>query len=203
LEKLCSIKTNIDQANDMFAVINSHFYDGMLSIPIINVAVLNTKIMRSRYLPAVWNGVNCQRQAEIIIDASITSVDNTLEIFKELLHCAVLHYCCENGLKCGSRGEVYNYFNKRFEEIASSHGLICAKSRKHGRKVVGITSDAKNLVDKNGWCFLIERNKSTYIKPSHNIKYFCPVCGNSVRATKTVRISCLDCDKEMITGFDT
>ena len=29
---------------------------------------------------------------------------------------------------------------------------------------------------------------------SHSIKYTCPCCGNSVRATKVVNIRCADCD---------
>lgn len=33
---------------------------------------------------------------------------------------------------------------------------------------------------------------------SHSIKYVCPCCGNSVRATKVVRIKCADCDMMMI-----
>ena len=35
-------------------------------------------------------------------------------------------------------------------------------------------------------------------KPSSTRKYFCPCCGNSVRATKVVRIGCLDCGVQML-----
>ena len=34
-------------------------------------------------------------------------------------------------------------------------------------------------------------------RPSSTRKYICPCCGNSVRATKTVNIACLDCDTQM------
>ena len=32
---------------------------------------------------------------------------------------------------------------------------------------------------------------------SHSIKYVCPCCGNSVRATKAVHIMCMDCNEPM------
>ena len=32
---------------------------------------------------------------------------------------------------------------------------------------------------------------------SHSIKYICPCCRNSVRATEVVRIKCADCDMMM------
>ena len=35
-------------------------------------------------------------------------------------------------------------------------------------------------------------------KPSSTRKYLCPCCGNSVRATKVVRIGCLDCGAQML-----
>ena len=31
----------------------------------------------------------------------------------------------------------------------------------------------------------------------HSIKYMCPCCKNSVRATKKVNINCADCDMRM------
>lgn len=33
---------------------------------------------------------------------------------------------------------------------------------------------------------------------SHSIKYVCPCCHNSVRATKAVNIKCADCDMLMV-----
>ena len=35
-------------------------------------------------------------------------------------------------------------------------------------------------------------------KPSSTRKLVCPCCGNSVRATKAVRIMCMDCMEQMI-----
>ena len=35
-------------------------------------------------------------------------------------------------------------------------------------------------------------------KKSSTRKYYCPVCGNSVRATKDVNILCMDCNVQMI-----
>ena len=38
----------------------------------------------------------------------------------------------------------------------------------------------------------------TAVRPSSSRKYICPCCGNSVRATKAVRLACLDCAKQML-----
>ena len=35
-------------------------------------------------------------------------------------------------------------------------------------------------------------------RTSSTRKYICPCCGNSVRATKTVNIACLDCAEQMV-----
>ena len=35
-------------------------------------------------------------------------------------------------------------------------------------------------------------------KKSSTRKYICPVCHNSVRATKDVNILCMDCDEQMV-----
>ena len=62
---------------------------------------------------------------------------------------------------------------------------------------------------------LINRNEMTYSgfsgtygkgddgsattrRTSSSRKYICPCCGLSVRATRTVRIKCIECDEEMI-----
>ena len=39
--------------------------------------------------------------------------------------------------------------------------------------------------------------KGQCVKTSSTRKYVCPVCGNSVRATKEVRIMCVDCNELM------
>ena len=35
-------------------------------------------------------------------------------------------------------------------------------------------------------------------RTSSTRKYICPCCGMSVRATRTVRIACIDCDEQMV-----
>jgi len=103
------------------------------------------------------------------------------------------------------------YHNKRFKEVAESHGLAVERSNKYGWSH---TSPTERIID-----FLIEHDELNDIEicrtpslapvgigigthsgngKSHSIKYICPCCGNSVRSTKPVNIGCLDCNIAMI-----
>ena len=42
------------------------------------------------------------------------------------------------------------------------------------------------------------KEKKVKSKKSNVIKYMCPCCGNSVRATKEVAILCVDCEERML-----
>lgn len=198
--KLCSIQTNVEQLNSMFNIANEYFYNKQLSMPVMNLTVLQKKVVRSRYVPSVWNGINQQQMAEIIIDSSLTDTGDALSVFKELLFCLVLHYCNENNIRCCTRG--MSYFNKNFCEVAKTHGLICKPDKKYGYRVVGISNEAKSLLKTYGWAFVIRRERSTYGKygkqfRGRSIKYVCPQCKTSVRATKSVKVLCIPCNTEM------
>ena len=39
---------------------------------------------------------------------------------------------------------------------------------------------------------------NTGLKPSSTRKYICPCCGNSFRATKNIRVMCMDCNEQFV-----
>ena len=198
MKNVISVDTNIEQLHSMFNCINKTFYDGHLSIPTINMSVLNKHISHSRYIPAIYTGINTKEISEIIIDGNYTHLKNTKMVFMEMLECAVFHYCYENNIKCASRGDTYK--NKYFKSVAESHGLICMKSKQYGYKVIDITPEAEELFIKSNWCFVIQRERYTYgrdISRRSSMKYACECCGQIVRATKVANIICGNCNIAM------
>jgi len=132
-----------------------------------------------------------------------------------LLHEMCHLYCYENGIKDTSRG--YTYHNKRFKAAAESHGLIVEHHDKYGWSITHPGDDLLDFVLETGLTdILIFCNEYSGIsisgtgshspngdssiapKKSSSRKYICPCCKNSVRATKTVNIACLDCEIPMV-----
>lgn len=127
----------------------------------------------------------------------------------EMVHIYNLMHCVQD---C-SRGNTYH--NKRFKEKAESVGLKIDYDSRIGWSITSPTEELINYIIEKGWTeILINRDEgfsfsggstggrsvddsdsdgSTTKKPSSTRKYQCPCCGLSVRATRTVRIICVDC----------
>ena len=110
------------------------------------------------------------------------------------------------------------YHNKHFREAAEARGLHVERSEKYGWSHTEPTEELLDFVINNQLTdILINRNEANFYggvfggkgsdgsegtqipkKTSSSRKYICPCCGLSVRATKIVRIKCIECDEEMI-----
>ena len=153
---------------------------------------------------------------EINIGAG-TLARNIEDICATLLHEMVHYYNYVNGIQDCSRGNTYH--NKRFKQAAEQRGLTVEHSEKYGWSHTSPTEELLDFVISNGLTdILINRNEQGFFrvgggtgthsggaeitgKPprtSSTRKYICPCCGMSVRATRTVRIACIDCDEQMI-----
>lgn len=154
------------------------------------------------------------------LNISAEYLDRPIEdIVSTILHEMVHVYNQMHGIQDCSRGMTYH--NKRFREKAESVGLMVEHDSRIGWS---ITKPSEKLIDyivAQQWTdILISRVRTTAIsaptdkgngdkgvsdnaqdkKPSSTRKYICPRCGMSVRATKTVRIKCADCDMMMTTA---
>ena len=94
-----------------------------------------------------------------------------------------------------------------FKKIAERHGLTVECVRTIGWSKTELTTETAALIGEFVKEFpdeLIYRSpvsKGQTVKTSSTRKYVCPVCGMSVRATKEVRIMCVDCDELMVEGY--
>lgn len=163
----------------------------------------------------VWKSKDCSRY-ELNIGAS--TLDRPIEnVVSTLLHEMVHIYNLMNDIQDCSRNGTYH--NRKFKEKAESVGLIIDKDNKYGWT---ITSPSESLIDyicAQGWEDIqlnrgfsfgasAPKGKTTNTdqdedtatpirKPSSTRKYQCPLCKNSVRATKSVNIKCMDCNAQM------
>ena len=160
--------------------------------------------------------VNEDGKRELNISTSYLTRDIT-EVVATLLHEMVHEYCLIHDIKDTSRGGSYH--NKRFKEIAEEKaGLHIEYDKRIGWSVTTPTERVMDfciahdltdiqMCDHSGFGRGIFGGGTSAPgtpgaagktrKPSSTRKYECPCCGNSVRATKAVRIMCMDCEEEM------
>ena len=201
----------VGQLEKIYFHINQDFFEGALPTPIITVqSKPGTYGHCSKF--KVW-----QRKEDDAYELNIAAevlnypIEETLDT---MIHEMVHLDCREHGIKEVSRGGAYH--NGRFKEEAEKRGLECFKTDKYGWN----TRPGERVLEyalSNDWSDIsIGRNSMIYPiavgasgspqagvlvgggkRPSSTRKLVCPCCGNSVRATKTVRIMCMDCMVQM------
>lgn len=108
-------------------------------------------------------------------------------IFHNMVHL----YCYLNDIKDTSNKYVYH--NKRFAKAARAHGGIVEKYE-YGYRIIGLDDELCELIKKHKTDSL---NRIRYVADTpkcenHHKKYVDKRTGNSVRATKTHILLCLD-----------
>lgn len=193
--------------------LNEDFFESALPIPIITVQSKPGTYGHCT-VAKVWQRPGGDTY-ELNIAAEVLNypIEETLDT---MIHEMVHLYCRENGIKETSRGGKYH--NGKFKAEAEKRGLVCYQCGQYGWN----TKAGDNLVEyalSKDWNEIrIGRNTgyqpiriggmgTSQIgvigvgggkRPSSTRKLQCPCCGNSVRATKTVRILCMDCMQQMI-----
>ena len=199
--------------NKLFDLLNQRFFENELSRPTITIQSTPKAYGHFSLREDTWISANGATH-EINIGAG-TLARPIEHICATLLHEMVHYYAYTHHIKDTSRGGTYH--NKRFRQLAESHGLVIAHHPKYGWT---LTSPGEELLDfileHDLTDILLNRNESCGISvggtgahspnrggptpvatKSSSRKYICPICGNSVRATKVVRIGCLDCGVQM------
>lgn len=203
----------VGQLEKIYFHLNKDFFGGGLPVPIITVQSKPGTYGHCS-TSKVWqrkedNAYELNIAAEVLNYA----IEETLDT---MIHEMVHLYCRENGIKEVSRGGSYH--NGHFKEEAEKRGLECFKCGQYGWN----TRPSERLVEyalSKDWNEIrIGRNSggpgirvgaagtghtgtnhgNGERRPSSTRKLQCPCCGNSVRATKTVRIMCMDCVQQML-----
>lgn len=212
MKELTSYNRVAGYLNKVFDLLNNEFFEGALSRPTITIQSTPKAYGHFTLSENTWVS-KLGGTHEINIGAGTLSrpIEN---VCATLLHEMVHYWCHENGIQDTSRGGTYH--NKRFKEAAEACGLIVDHSEKYGWSHTSPGDSLLDFVLANELTdILINRNELTGVcvtgtgthsgtgitgtaKPSSTRKYVCPCCGNSVRATKSVNIACMDCDMPMV-----
>lgn len=203
----------VGQLEKMYNTLNTDKFAGALPTPIITVQSKPGTYGHCT-VGKVWKRADGETyEMNIAAEAANAPIE---ELIDTLVHEMIHLYCRENGIQETSRGGKYH--NGKFKELAEEKGLKCFKAGQYGWNTQGMGNDT--LVEyaiEKGWNEIkISRETAGGFgrvpssgtassapgtrpgkAPSSTRKLQCPCCGNSVRATKAVRIMCMDCMQQM------
>ena len=200
------------QLEKMYRLLNIRFFNGEL--PEVVISLKKTVGAYGHFTCSkVWQAGD-ERRYEINISSATLSraiEDTCSTLLHEMCHC----FAAEKGIKDTS-GSGNFYHNRKYKEIAESHGLCVEKHPKYGWTITSPGLPLLDFIEEQGWqdlqmCEAVSLwdvigtlpkgtgngTATKTKKPSSTRKYVCPCCRQSVRATKTVNIPCGDCMKKM------
>ena len=199
-----------------FDVLNNKLFDNKLKRPVITLAE-GSKIRAYGWFVCkeIWHDNNNNSACELNISSDYLKRPFE-EIVKTLAH-EMIHCCnyAEGIQDCARAGQRHN---KHFKECAEKHNMIWLKPaeddtakqeyyKKFGYSDVDLKDEIKESVYadlqflKEALTIYRDEKNSRKKSKSNVIKYMCPVCGCSCRATKQIFIRCMECDEDMIVDF--
>ncbi len=202
---------------DIYNRVNRDWFEGEL--PDVTVTVMNcTGTLGHFSLNECW-----LKQGKQYHELNVAAGGINREIEKvtaTIIHESVHLYCFIHGIKdVSSRGM---YHNLRFKEEAEKRGLMISKHPIYGYtltepseqlkrwckeqglqdidlvRVDTFCSDGKGKGGTDGKGIGANNGSGKPKRKSSTRKYECPDCKMSIRATRAVRIQCMDCKKQMM-----
>ena len=213
MKELTSYNRVAGYLNKIFDLLNKEFFESALSRPTITIQSTPRAYGHFSLSENTWIS-KLGGTHEINIGAGTLSrpIEN---VVATLLHEMVHYFNHINQVQDCSRGNTYH--NKKFKQEAEKRGLVVSHIDSYGWSHTEPSDTLLEFVLENNLTdILINRNENygfsmggtgthdggtqTTISPrtSSTRKYICPCCGMSIRATKEVRIKCMDCDKQMV-----
>lgn len=192
------ISYDIQLLERAFNIFNNVYFDGKLPQVALTVQS-NNKSFAYITTQKVWADSK-DRYYEINLSAEYLN-RNIENVLASLLHECVHLYNIINNIKDTSN--LGRYHNKHFKRACEARDLIIEHAPVIGWSVTKPSEIFINTIKQHGLYEPIEHSRITMEqgkrpkKPSNTRKYICNCCGNSVRATKTVNILCLDCNNVM------
>lgn len=198
----------------MFRAMNADFFGGELEEPIITIQ--STPRAYGHVTAAkAWRRKDDWRH-ELNIGAE--TLERPIEdVAATMLHEMVHLYNIAHDVQDCSRGEMYH--NRKFRDEAERRGLRIEHHATYGWTITSPSDKLLEYIIMQGWTEIdMNRGRGWTPPPSSGAKageggtgtdgdkepkksstrkLVCPCCGNSVRATKAVRIMCMDCNEQM------
>ena len=196
----------------IFRALNQDYFDGELEEAIITIQS-TPRAYGHVTVAKAWSRADGEQRHELNIGAG--TLDRPIEdVVATVLHEMVHLYNLQHGIQDCSRGGTYH--NKRFRDAAEARDLRISYDSRIGWSITEPTDALIEYILNQGWSEIHMNRHDGFSmrgiggkgaaggmptgtpKPSSTRKLICPCCGNSVRATKTVRIMCMDCMEQMI-----
>ncbi|MBY7009297.1 hypothetical protein FDC58_14830 [Clostridium botulinum] len=198
-------KVLLNELYKAFALINKTYYNNKLPEAAITIQGNGnrTNVMGWCTVNKVWQDtINNEQKYEIAIIGEYLN-RGMFPVISTLMHEMVHLHNLVNGIVDVSRNGTYH--NKKFKNVAESHGLIIEHIEKIGWSKTNLTESTIQLLKKS------ELNENAFslirLAPEHftngesevetksksrskSLKYVCPICGNSVRANKEMSLIC-------------
>ena len=196
----------------IFTAVNQQLFNGELDENTAVTIQSSAKAYGHCTVSKVWERDDGKKGYEINISADYLSrpIENTVAT---MIHECVHEYCMIKGIKDTSNNGRYH--NRRFKEIAEKHLITVENAPTIGWSVTSPTEELLQFCLDNGFedlklhrasdlpIMIMIGGKSgstngTPSKPrnSHSIKYICPCCRKSFRATRNdLHVLCMDCNK--------
>ena len=212
MKELTSYNRVAGYLNKIFDLLNAAYFENTLSRPTITIQSTPRAYGHFSLREDTWVS-KLGATHEINIGAG-TLARPIEEVTATLLHEMVHYYNHVNEVQDCSRGGTYH--NRRFRDAAEDRGLIVEHHDTYGWAITSPSDDLLEFIMDNGLTdILINRNDGISFrvtgtgthsgtqggtatrKPSSTRKYQCPCCGMSVRATRMVRVACMDCSLQM------
>ncbi len=195
------IKT-VEYLGKLYDYINKIYFNDELVKPVITVQLdARNKTYGWWSVKKVWQE-NAEDEGEYELNLTAQTLNRSInEIASTLIHEMCHQYASVNNKQDCSRGGTYH--NKLFKKIAETHGLNVECVKTIGWSDTTLTERTEKVI-----AMFVKDNPKTIIYrapivkgetviTSSTRKYVCPICGQSVRATKQVNIMCLDCNEPM------
>jgi len=202
-----SIAPIVRALEDIFKALNKKLFESKLSKPVITVAPNPPRSDALGWFTSkrVWKDGQSDGYFEINICAEYLKRPFE-ELCATLLHEMIHLLNAQQGEKGTCRDGTYH--TKVFKKTAEAHGLIVNKSKCYGYNETSLSPEYKSIIetfDQTPFTLYRERVKETAgttdtnsdpssAKKSSTRIYKCPKCATTVRATKEVRIKCVDCN---------
>lgn len=204
-----------------FEVLNKVYFDNALP-PVVITIMSSPRTYGHFTVGKIWkaeenhfNEINISAEH---LDRNIENVMATLQ--HELIH----FYCQLNNIADTSQGGRYH--NKNFKREAEARGLIISYAKYIGYSVTEPSQEFIKVLQNNEIEKPLNINRDgimgiagiggngsgdddgkggtdgkgiqTGKRKTSTRKYQCPCCGNSFRATKDIRVLCMDCNEQYI-----
>lgn len=197
----------------IFRALNAKYFNGELEEPIITIQSTPRAYGHVTVAKAWQRGDTTRHELNIGAGTLARPIEN---VVASTLHECIHLWNLQNGIQDCSRGGQYH--NKKFKEAAEARDLKISYDPRIGWSITEPTDALCEFILEQGWEDIqMNRIECAYTSRgtgagnavggagspgksanSHSIKYVCPCCHNSVRATKAVNIKCADCDEIML-----